>query len=141
MHQFLEFSSLADPQHLRLQVEVGGLAGGYYRVHACRRPTGDAPEFLPIARVLGADERGILYIAPSMNFLNLCATLGGIRHAKDGGKFLAIYLNHSGLMDRFAQESLGVSFAFRENPEVSAVEELVRYQIAFGEYPPLNESC
>lgn len=139
MHQFLAFPSLADPQHLRLQVEVGGLAGGFYRVHACPRATGDTPEFLPIARVLGVDETGILFIGPSADFLNLCATLAGLRHGLEGGKFLAVYLNHSGLLSRFPQETLGVSFTFRENPAVSAVEELVRYQAAYGEYPPLNE--
>lgn len=139
MHQFVAFSALADPRHLRFQVEVGGLAGGYYRVHACQEVPGDELEFLPIARVLGPDRRGILFIGPSADFLTLCETLRGVHHGSDGGKFLAVYQSHSGLLSRFPQETLGVSFTFRDNPEASAVEELVSYQATFGEYPPLNE--
>lgn len=129
--------------------DIHGLAlqqqhhGGVYRVHALRE---DAPlewnpaHAVPVARLLGTDPLGRLYIGQARIFTDRFITLRKALHpdyrSRDGHGFGQAYRGSPAVQARYPR--LCFTLRFDADPKAAEAEELRAYREEFGELPPFN---
>ncbi|MCG9698363.1 hypothetical protein [Shewanella sp. Isolate11] len=117
--------------------DVHGQSGGVY-ILRCLSESGGP---IPINRLLGTDESGVLYIGKANSFLNRVAELKkSISPDYNSGSHEcgSRYKSHRAITQAFPYKFLYVNLIESEEPRKVESELLNDYENKYGELPPLN---
>jgi len=113
-----------------------GTRGGIYFLY-CKHDNGD---IIPTDRLLKTDPNGILYIGKAISFLErvveLKKSLSPVHHSK--GHECGFRMKELNLLNKFRYENLFVRLTESTDELQLEKEELTKYELEFGELPPLN---
>jgi hypothetical protein len=134
---------LVDSKQLWHQINMPGVVGGVYKLHCFT--SDDHQDVIPVNRVLGTDNEGVLYIGKADCFLDRVIELKKTilpesEYKTDthicGRRYWTKI--HKNFRIKFPVKRLCVSLVKSDTPEKSEKEELEEYCMKFGEIPPLN---
>ena len=116
-----------------------GDKGGVYKLH-CLDEENDST-FIPINRILGVDQEGVLYIGKASLIRNRIGDLMkslSPTHKSFNHPAGIRYASNKKLQESFPFDRLCVTVLPSETPNDSEVHEMRKYFEEYGEVPPLN---
>ena len=116
-----------------------GDKGGVYKLH-CLDEENDR-RLIPINRVLGVDQEGVLYIGKASVIHNRIGDLMkslSSEYKSFGHPAGQLYAINKKLQESFPFDRLCVTVLPSENPTDTEIEELRKYFDEYGEVPPFN---
>ena len=116
--------------------EQHSVNGGVYKVIATenKKP-------IPISRLLGKDNEGVLYIGQTISFLDRVIELKkstAPKYVSSNHEFGFRYKEHPSIKINFPYDKLFIDLQPSNKPDELEKEELKKYYEQFGELPPLN---
>jgi hypothetical protein len=104
--------------------------------------TANTGPFVPVSRILGVDESGILYIGKAGSETRLANLLKSVasRYIGFGHAFGVRYKVDDRFLVRFPEANLIIELVPTSTPDATELEFLERYEASFGELPPFNHS-
>lgn len=115
-----------------------GESGGVYILKCINEMTGSP---IVISRFLACDEQGVLYIGKANCFVDRVAELKksiSPKYSSSSHECGARYKSNEKIREKFPYESLCVELIGSEDPRRAEVDELRKYEMMYGELPPLN---
>ena len=116
-----------------------GDKGGVYKLH-CFDEENDR-RFIPINRILGVDQEGVLYIGKASV---ICNRIGDLmkslspKHKSFNHPAGMRYASNQILQESFPFERLCVTVLPNEKPNEAEIHEMRKYFKEYGEVPPFN---
>ncbi|RKN83354.1 hypothetical protein [Ulvibacterium marinum] len=113
------------------------IGGGVYELY-CMNKYGKT---IPVNRMLGTDDEGLLYIGKAGSFLDRVIELKksiSPDYNSRGHECGARYKASKGIQEIYPYENLFVYLTSSENERILEIEKLNGYLEKFGEFPPLN---
>ena len=116
-----------------------GDRGGVYKLHCLYEENNS--KFIPINRILGVDQEGVLYIGKASQ---ICTRIGDLMkslspsHKSFNHPAGIRYASNKKLQESFSFNRLCVTVLPSEDPNDSEVYEMRKYFEQYGEVPPFN---